>query len=148
MKKTVNLFRVSPGCSRDIPHSLQNQDCLDDAFTLADVLVVGIFQEDGAGVSLRRPGLDTLWQAISKKPIDLVWTSGIDRISRQPEILATWLEEYRSAGIKVLSSSKEGNSSMGFTLMEVIGEQGRSTLVGRLKVGREMARQRRVMTNG
>jgi hypothetical protein len=65
--------------------------------------VVDEFIDDGyGGLRLVRPGLQRLRKSAAQGGFDVLLTSGLDRLARQPELLFVILEELKGFGIKVV----------------------------------------------
>jgi DNA invertase Pin-like site-specific DNA recombinase len=94
----------------------------------------------------KRPGYEALWQAVSRKEIDLVAAWSVDRLGRSLQDLVSFLGELKAKGVDLylhqqgLDTSTPAGKAM-FQMMGVFSEFERAMIVERVKAGLRRARK-------
>ena len=110
--------------------------------------VVAVFKDQGiSGAKGRdkRPGLDKLMQAVSRREFDLVAAWSVDRLGRSLQDLIGLLQEMHSKGIDLylhqqgIDTTTPGGKAM-FQMMGVFAEFERSIIRERVMAGLKRAR--------
>jgi len=102
--------------------------------------VVGIYQDDFTGMSMDRPELDRLREAVKRDGISVVIVTELDRWARKAIYQVLLEEEFASLGAKVeyvlerFDDSDEGQLFKG--IKQQLGEYERAKMLRRLATGR------------
>lgn len=110
--------------------------------------VTAIFSDDGVSGAKgrdRRPGLDALLKAVTRREVDLVAAWSVDRLGRSLPDLITLLGELQGRGVdlflhqQALDTSTPGGRMM-FQMLGVFAEFERSLIRSRVMAGLERTR--------
>jgi DNA invertase Pin-like site-specific DNA recombinase len=142
MKRVAFYVRVSTADGQ----STENQTrALHEVATRSGWNVVAIFRDDGISGAKgrdRRPGLDALLKAVTRREVDLVAAWSVDRLGRSLPDLLTLLGELQARGVdlflhqQALDTSTPGGRMM-FQLLGVFAEFERSLIRSRVLAGLE-----------
>jgi DNA invertase Pin-like site-specific DNA recombinase len=142
MKRVAFYVRVSTADGQ----STENQTrALHEVAARSGWNVVAIFRDDGISGAKgrdRRPGLDALLKAVTRREVDLVAAWSVDRLGRSLPDLLTLLGELQARGVdlflhqQALDTSTPGGRMM-FQLLGVFAEFERSLIRSRVLAGLE-----------
>lgn len=111
-------------------------------------IVVSIFSDDGISGAKgrdRRPGLDAMLRAVTRREVDLVAAWSVDRLGRSLPDLIGLLGELQARGVDLYLHQQALDTStptgrMLFQMLGVFAEFERSMIVARVKSGLERTR--------
>lgn len=147
MKRVAFYARVS---------TADGQTCENQIIALREVAVrsgwtvTAIFRDDGVSGAKgrdRRPGLDALLRAVTRREVDLVATWSVDRLGRSLPDLVALLGELQGRGVdlflhqQALDTSTPGGRMM-FQMLGVFAEFERTLIRARVMAGLERTRAR------
>jgi DNA invertase Pin-like site-specific DNA recombinase len=142
MKRVAFYVRVSTADGQ----STENQTrALHEVAARSGWNVTAIFSDDGISGSKgrdRRPGLDALLKAVTRREVDLVAAWSVDRLGRSLPDLVTLLGELQGRGVdlflhqQALDTSTPGGRMM-FQMLGVFAEFERSLIRARVVAGLE-----------
>ena len=110
-----------------------------------DWAVTEIFKDVFSGAKAKRPGLDALMKAVTRKEVDMVMTWDVSRLGRSLPHLVTLLEEFQASGCDLyfhqngLNTSTPSGKAM-FGMLSVFSQFEREMIQERVKAGLQRAK--------
>ncbi len=140
MKRTAFYLRVSTSDGQTTENQLLH---LHEVARRLDWSVVAIFRDEGVSGAKgrdRRPGLDALMKAVSRREIDLVAAWSVDRLGRSLPDLVGLLGELQARGVDLFLHQQALDTStpsgrMLFQMLGVFAEFERSMIRSRVIAG-------------
>jgi DNA invertase Pin-like site-specific DNA recombinase len=144
-KRVAFYVRVSTADGQTTENQLRQ---LHDVAGRLGWIVVSIFSDDGISGAKgrdRRPGLDALLKAVTRREVDLVAAWSVDRLGRSLPDLIGLLGELQARGVDLYLHQQALDTStptgrMLFQMLGVFAEFERSMIVARVKSGLERTR--------
>ena len=110
-----------------------------------DFTVAHEFVDQESGTKESRPELDTLWQAVKARDVDVVLVWKFDRFSRSTKQLINALSEFENLGVDFISKTDQIDTTSPagralFTMISAFAQFERDIISERVKSGIDRAR--------
>ena len=144
-KRVAFYVRVSTADGQTTENQLRH---LHEVAARSGWIVTAIFRDEGISGSKgrdRRPGLDAMLKAVTRREVDLVAAWSVDRLGRSLPDLLNLLSELQARGVDLFLHQQAIDTStpsgrLLFSMLGIFAEFERSMIVARVKSGLERTR--------